>query len=193
MLTPIGTLTGFVAIEKPSDKFGPATYSCKLALTGESAKEMKETIDQYMKTSAIEHETNGKNTKPPYEIKDQRLIVRFKQKAEIRSRASGKTYEFTIKLFDANSVPIETLLNIGEGTECRISYKPYMWSVPSLGGAGVTLQLEMVQIIKLVKYEGSNSDENPFDKVESPHSNPFEEDSTVVNDDTIENNTNGDF
>lgn len=187
-LTPKGTLTGFIAIETPSQKFG--TYSCKMAFEGAEAKAMKAAIDKHMADSAAK--AGGGNAKPPYVVANKQLIVNFKQKAEVKSK-TGKVYEFTVKLFDCKGKEVEEVLGIGEGTECRISYSPYMWNVQSQGGAGVTMQLEMVQIIKLVKYEGGGSGGNPFDAVDGDYvaavkdSNPFEED------DAIEDDDDGDF
>jgi len=175
-VTPQGTIVGFVAIEKPSDKFGPATYSCKMAFTGAEAKSMKANVDKHMAESMAKSGDKGL-AKPPYVVVDKQLICNFKQKAEITTKA-GKTFEFTIKLFDASGNEVEEVLNIGEGTQARISYEPYMWSVPSQGGAGCTLQLSMVQIIKLVAYAGGTGG-NPFDAVEGDFtaakkdSNPF--------------------
>lgn len=176
MLTPIGQLTGFVAIETPSVKFGPATYSCKMAFTGTEAKKMKEAIDMIMLDSKAKSGSKG-SANPPYKVEDKQLIVSFKQKAEIKSRA-GKVYEMTVKVYDAKGQPVNEVLGMGSGTECRISYSPYMWTVPSLGGAGATLQLEMIQILKLVKYEGGGGG-NPFGEVEGDFvietkTNPFD-------------------
>lgn len=178
-LTPVGTVTGFSAIEKPSDKFGPATYSCKLEFTGEDAKNMKATIDRLMEESKAQHKAKG-NAKPPYTVSNKVLTVNFKRKAEITTKA-GKHYEFDVKLFDCKGKPVEEVLNIGEGTQLRISYTPYMWSVQSQGGAGLTMQMDMCQVVKLVKYSGSGTSSNPFGEVEGDFtaakkdSNPFEE------------------
>ena len=193
-LTPKGTVHGFSAIEKPSDKFGPATYSCKLAFTGESAKKMKADVDALMAESKATHKTKG-NAKPPYTITDKKLIVNFKRKAEITTKA-GKHYEFDVKLFDCKGKPVEEVLNIGEGTELIISYKPYMWAVASQGGAGVTMQMDMCQVVKLVKYEASGgSSENPFGEVEGEFTaakkdaNPFVEADTA----DLDDDDDGDF
>lgn len=176
-LTPKGKLTGFVAIEKPSDKFGPATYSCKVAFEAEEARAMKATIDDLMKKSEKKAGKPGV-AKPPYVISNKQLIVTFKQKAEIRSKA-GKVYEKTITIYDSKANVVEGFLNVSEGSTVRISFDPYMWHVASQGGAGVTLQLHSVQVIDLVTFGGgNNADVNPFDEVEGTFAaanggNPF--------------------
>ena len=185
MITPEGTIKGFAAIQKPSEKYN--TYSCKMAFTGADAKTMKDLIDGYMKESMVK--SGAKTTaKPPYNIIDKQLIVSFKNKAEVTSR-TGKKFDIQVKVFDAKGQPIEELLGIGEGTVGRISFNPYMWSVPAIGGAGVTMQLEMFQVINLVKYSNNNSvSSNPFDAVEggfvveAPKASPFMEE--VVSDDS---------
>lgn len=186
MLTPVGELTGFVAIETPSDKFGPATYSCKMAFTGKNAKEMKALVDGHMKESATKQKATSSAT-PPYKIVDDTLVVNFKQRASVTTK-TGKTFEFDVKLFDCKGKPVEEVLNLSAGSVVRISYAPYMWSVPSQGGAGCTMQLEMVQVIKAVKYNGGG--ENPFGEEEGTYeaakkdTNPF---------DTTDEDTSGDF
>jgi len=177
-LTLIGTVHGYSAIEKPSDKFGPATYSCKLTFTGEAAKKMKAAVDALMAESKATKKASG-NAKPPYTIVDKQLIVSFKRKAEVTTKAD-KHYEFDVKLFDCKSKPVGKLLNIGEGTELIISYSPYMWNVQSQGGAGVTLQMEMAQVVKLVKYSSNGGGGNPFEEVDGDFTvaekdtNPFD-------------------
>lgn len=165
-LTQKGTVTGFSAIEKPSDKFGAATYSCKLSFTGEEAKRMKATIDGLMDESQAQHKAKGL-ANPPYTVANKTLTVNFKRKAEVTTKA-GKHYEFDVKLFDSKGKEVEEILNIGEGTELIISYNPYLWSVQSQGGAGVTLQMDMAQVVKLVQYDVGGGG-NPFSEVEGDY------------------------
>ena len=48
-VTPVGILTGFVALEKPSVKFdNNGIYCCQVAFTGADAKDMKRKINQLM-------------------------------------------------------------------------------------------------------------------------------------------------
>jgi hypothetical protein len=177
-LTPQGTITGFVSIEKPSDKYD--TYSCKLIFTGKDAKKMKKDIDDLM-VQSLALKPDGGQGRPPYIVDKKKLIVNFKQKATGKSK-DGKEYTFTVKLFDTKGIEVTEELQAGEGTVCRISYKPYMWSVPVQGGASITLQLQRVQIIKLVKYETDGGGDDKFDAVEGSYeattknTNPFDED-----------------
>lgn len=178
-VTPQGKLTGFVAIEKPSDKFGAATYSCKAEFEGESARIMKETVDNLMKQSEKKAGKSG-IAKPPYITTNKKVIVNFKQKAEIKSR-TGKVYEKTVTIYDSKAKVVDEFLNMGEGSTVRISFDPYMWAVASQGGAGVTLQLSSVQVLDLVTFGNGDSNANPFEETEGTFEaanggNPFASD-----------------
>lgn len=176
-VTPNGKLTGFVAIEKPSTKFDDnGVYSCQVAFTGDAAKKMKKVIDELMAESASKNKKVKKAAQPPYTIEDKMLVVKFKQKARIVTRG-GDVWEKEVKIFDAKNKKVEEPLFMGEGSTVRVAYKPYLWQVAALG-CGCTLQLEMVQVIDLVKREAGGTD-NPFDAVEGftaadKDANPFE-------------------
>lgn len=162
-VTPIGRLTGFTAIERPSTKFDDnGVYSCQVAFKGEGAKAMKKLIDGYMEKSLDSNKSVKKAANPPYSVENKELIVKFKQKARIVSR-SGEVYEKDVKIFDAANEKVNEPLFMGEDSQVRVAFNPYMWQVPALG-CGVTLQLEMVQVIELVKREGGGG--NPFEEME---------------------------
>jgi len=186
-VTPLGKLTGFVAIEKPSTKFDDnGIYSCQVGFTGASAKEMVKLIDEIMTENMKKNTKIKRMAAPPYTIEDDTLIVKFKNKAQITSRA-GEVFEKCIKIFDAHNKPVTGPLFMGEGSEVRVAFKPYCWSVAALGN-GCTLQLEMVQVVDLVKREPGSSDGNPFEAVEGytaakKNDNPFAEDKNDTEDD----------
>ncbi len=100
--TPIGILSGFVALESPSTKFNDdGIYTCEMDFTGDAILTMKDQISIALKDSRIKYrEGNVKEASPPYKIENDVLTVRFKQKAKIVSR-SGKSYEKTITIYDA--------------------------------------------------------------------------------------------
>lgn len=192
--TPNGKLTGFVAIEKPSTKFDEnGVYSCQVAFTGSDAKAMKEMIDGFMAESMNKSAKVKKPGMPPYTIEGKTLVVKFKQKARIVTKA-GDVYEKEIKVYDAANKLVEEPLFMGEGSTVRVAFKPYLWAVAALG-CGCTLQLEMVQVIDLVKRTSGGSD-NPFESTEGftaakKDVNPFEAKDEVVEEPASEDN--GDF
>lgn len=185
-VTPNGKLTGFVAIEKPSTKFNEdGVYSCQVEFTGDDAKKMKKAIDKLMAKSASNNKKINKAAQPPYTIDGKTLIVKFKQKARIKTN-SGKVWEKEVKVFDSQNNKVEEPLFMGEGSTVRVAYEPYLWQVNALG-CGCTLQLEMVQVIDLVKREATEP-ENPFDAVEgftaaNKDANPFESDESEAAED----------
>ena len=191
VVTPTGTLSGFVALETPSTKFDDdGVYSCQVDFTGDDAQMMKRALDKLVADSVSDGLKRGvkKAANPPYTIANKVLTVKFKQKAKIKAR-DGRTFDMTVKIFDAKGKEVTEDLGIGTGTEVRVAYTSYAWAVAALG-CGVTLQPGSVQIIKLVKYEGSGS--NPFDAVDGftaaeKASSPFEADDVADDDD------NGDF
>lgn len=179
-VTPNGKLTGFVAIEKPSTKFDDnGVYSCQVGFTGPAAKEMVKIIDEIMAANMKKNDKIKRMAAPPYTIEDKTLVVKFKNKAKITSR-SGEVFEKSVKIYDAQSKLVDVPLFIGEGSTVKVAFKPYCWSVAALGN-GCTLQLEMVQIIDLVRREQGSSEDNPFEAVEGftaakKDYNPFAED-----------------
>lgn len=194
-VTPVGTITGFVAIEKPSTKFNEdGTYSCQVAFTGDAAREMKERIDGYMQASKLTSK-GKKMAAAPYTIEDKTLIVKFKNKAIIKKR-TGETINLTVRVYDAKNKECTEPLGIGEGSKVKVAYQPYLWNVASLG-AGCSLQLSMVQILELKKasFAGGGS---PFGEEDGftagPKASPFEEgDSTTDLHEAMAEDNNGDF
>jgi hypothetical protein len=162
IVTPTGTVSGFVALETPSTKFDPdGTYSCQVDFVGADAKAMKTTIDKLM-TASLENGAQRGVTRAanaPYTIADKVLTVKFKQKAVIKAK-DGRVFNKEVKLFDSKGKPVTSELGIGCGSEIKVAYTNYAWAVAALG-CGVSLQPEFVQVIKLVKYQGSG-DSNPF-------------------------------
>lgn len=164
-VTPTGKLTGFVAIEKPSTKFDDAgIYSCQVAFTGKDAKQMKTIIDGLMSDSAAAGKKKGvkKAANAPYTIDNKVLTVKFKQKAQIKSRA-GDTFEMKVKVYEADGKEASEDLGLGEGSKVKVAFSSYGWAVAALG-AGVTLQPSCVQVIELVKYAAKGG--SPFDAVD---------------------------
>jgi len=191
-VTPTGTLTGFVAVEKPSTKFNEdGVYSCQVAFTGPAAQEMKSRIDAYMKTSLLTSK-GKKAANAPYTIEDKTLIVKFKNKAMIKRR-TGEVINLTIRLYDAKNKEINEQINLGEGSIVKVAYQPYLWNVTSLG-AGCSLQLSMVQVIKLEAHASTGG--SPFGEesgfTAGPKDNPFDQKEEPFHK-TMFDGTDGDF
>lgn len=192
-ITPVGTLVGYVAIEDPSTTYDPdGIYKCKVAFTKDAAKAMKEIIDTNMDKS-FKDGSNKKKADPPYIVEDKKLIVTFKQKAKITLR-SGKTKDIDIPIYDMDGEVISHELHMGEGSQIIVAYKPYLWETPQYG-AGCTMQLNMVQVVKVVEYAGGDDDNgNPFANdtpAAEKDKNPFEQ--TIDSQNEVQIDDDGDF
>jgi len=163
-MTPFGTVKGFCAIDKPSTKFDEnGVYSFNLEFAGKDAALMKKQIDKWMAESLEENE-GKKSANPPYEInkEDKTLVVKFKLKAVILSRA-GKRYEKSIDLYGPNGGKVRVPKRYAEGTVLRVSVNPYKWNAAAVG-SGVTLQPLAIQFMKVVEFTPAAI--NEFEAVE---------------------------
>jgi len=135
VVTPTGTLSGFVALETPSTKFDDdGVYSCQVDFTGDDAQMMKRALDKLVADSVSDGLKRGvkKAANPPYTVANKVLTVKFKQKAKIKAR-DGRTFDMTVKIFDAKGKEVAEDLGIGTGTEVRVAYTSYAWAVAALG------------------------------------------------------------
>lgn len=172
-------------------------YTCDILVPAEDAEPLLEELErqceaEYEKTcEALRN--SGKKKMPrrapmPIEEDEEGMyIVKCRRPAKVISKKNGKTYEFSIKLFDAKGQP--TKAQVGSGSVVRTSVEPYFWTSPSLG-FGMSLRLQAVQILELVEPSGGgNADSFGF----------AEEDGSFVSegesfDDTLQDSeTNGDF
>ena len=176
-VTATGTLSGFTALETPSTKFDTdGVYSCQAEFTGADAKKLKGIIDKIMAESLAAGGKRGvkRAANPPYTVENKVLTVKFKQKAIIRSK-DGRTFDMSIKLYDAKGTLLTEDVGISAGSEVKIAFSSYTWAVAALG-CGATLQPNSIQIIKLVKYQAASA--NPFGAEEGyeakKNDNPFE-------------------
>src|SRR5690606_7983819 len=87
-------------------------------------------------------------------------LFTFKARASGVSKKTGEAWKRKIPLFNAAGVPLTDVL-IGGGTEGKISYSIRPYYTATLG-AGVSLQLEGVQVLKLVEYGSKNADSLGF-------------------------------
>jgi len=62
------------------------------------------------------------------------------------------TKEFSVKLFDAKNQPIKHDISVGAGTICNFSTSCFVWTFKK--DMGVKLNLNGLQIVKLVEYSG---------------------------------------
>ena len=152
-------------------------YKVDLLLPKDKAIPIIKQINTVFLANVAEEESKSKGkeikkAKPPFfeELDDNsnptgNIIIRFKCKAKVTNQKTQKTYENKPSLFDAETNLLDPEnVNIGAGSEIRVNAEiiPYF---TALIGAGVTLRLKGVQVIKLVERMHESSSYG-FEKVE---------------------------
>ncbi len=134
-------------------------YQVKLRLSGEDAEKFEAFCAAQQKEAAAEAKAEGKfkgRGKVPLadlpfkEDEDGNKLFNFKMKATGTTRG-GEKFTRSPKLFDASGQPCNDA-RVGGGSVIRVSFEPYRYYSKLVGGAGVSLRLEAVQIITLEEW-----------------------------------------
>lgn len=207
--TPKG-IAKFPRLSSPDTKFNPdGEYRVILLLDPEKDKEFLDELDA-MADAAVQkaQEENKRYRKliqrqEPYKMElDQDgeetglVEVKFKMRARVKSK-DGKEYNFAPALFDAQGKPIDpTKINIGGGSIIRVNFTPNPYFVAATKTAGISLQLNAVQVLELVQYNGGDAASFGFEQEEGfsiddidstvDDSDDFIDDVDDDNDDTVE-------
>ena len=153
----------YITVTKPDTKFkAEGEYRVTLLLPKDSPKahQLVAQIDQAMEASLLEAQAANKGKKlklanTPYKDDVDKegnetgnIAFAFKAKAS-GARKDGTIWNFKPTLYDAKGQRITKDLSIWGGTEVKIGYeiRPYF---TQMVGAGITLTLQAVQILKLV-------------------------------------------
>lgn len=197
-VTGKGELVGFIALTKPSttyDKTG--AYQASILLPKDEGEALAQKIKD---VRTQQFKTYGKGTKVaeitqcvPYtkvdeetgeEIPDTegRYILKTKAKAFIKD---GKV-NFKPMLINAKKQAVKDV-SVGEGTVARLGILLSGYSVA--GKTGVSVKLDVVQIINLVEYSGSKPSLDAFD-VEEGYDGVGEEFEPELTSDTAEEEDN---
>jgi len=105
------------------------------------AEVMKADGDEVTKTKSFPIVENKDGDEGGWEIK-------AKLKAKVVSR-DGTVHELKVGLFDSQGAPHPKDVLIAGGSRVRVAVKPKFWNVPAVGGFGMTLELDAVQVIDL--------------------------------------------
>jgi hypothetical protein len=89
------------------------------------------------------------------------IEFKFKLDAQVVSKKTGKTIQLFPKLFDSIGNPLSTNVSIFGGSVIKVNFTPRNYYVSATKKAGVSLQLNAVQVIELVS-GGSGSTANDF-------------------------------
>jgi hypothetical protein len=172
-VTPAGTAI-YPQLVTPDIKFNAnGTFHVKLNCpASERATEIKNEIDSLAVTALAEAKAEHagkkveKGKKPPklvmcddkpyVEEEDGTITFSFKCNASGKKK-DGTPFTAKVGLFDAKGTPIVGNINIGSGTMMKVSFEPQGFYQPLLG-AGTSLRLHAVQIIKLVEFSGRSAE-----------------------------------
>lgn len=89
------------------------------------------------------------------------VVFNFKMTASGKSRATGKEFTMRPALFDGTGTPLDGDTQVGGGSVIRVSFEIAEFFQVKIG-AGVSLRLNGVQIIKLVEFGGGDAEYHGF-------------------------------
>ena len=181
LTTPKGTAK-FPKLTEPDTRFNPnGDYSVGLIFAPGEADEFLAQLDKLADASFEKAKQDlldkGKKAQAkrvvraePYKMEiDQEgeetgnFEVKFKMKAKVETKA-GKVYEFQPQLFDAKGKAIEPdSIEIWGGSILRVNYTPSDYYMPATKNAGISLQLNAVQVLELVSRGGGSAESFGFD------------------------------
>lgn len=171
-VTPKATVTGWVSILKPDTKYNAdGDYKIKVRIDRDAPKlgDLLEKIEQARADAKAEFVKNPKNKGkrvkeadlPFYEDEDTgEVVLSFKSKASYIDKKTQERKSRVIPIFGgAGRLKPDEVPNFGEGSVVRVAFQISGFCNAALG-AGVSLRLESIKLIKPVEFTGSGS--NPF-------------------------------
>jgi hypothetical protein len=176
-------------VHVPDTKFNPdGDYSIQALMSAEEAavveEKLQEILDEFVAELVKEKPQLAKTLKladlcetefDQDGVETGNIIFKAKRKAIIHSKKTGKDYVQNVVVVDAKLQP--TKVDIGNGSVVKIAVEPRPYYMPSTKTAGVSLQLNAVQVITLVEYKGSASavfDEEEGYETEATNNTPFD-------------------
>ena len=164
---------------KPDVRFNElGEYKVTLKVAKQDASEMVKEIEKSIEDSLAkaEKENKGKSVKSapkPYKEESDHVFFKFKMKASGVNKKTQEKFTQRPQLLDSKKNPISPSMSIWGGSIMKIAYQPVPYFTPMLG-AGVSLRLKAVQVIKLVEGKSNNifKEEDGFEaKPEKENSN----------------------
>ena len=149
---------------KPDVRFNElGEYKVTLKVAKQDASQMVKEIDQAIEDSLAKAEKDNKGKKiksapKPYKEESNNVFFKFKMKASGVNKRTQEKFTQRPQLLDAKKNPIASNTSIWGGSIMKVAYQPVPYYTPMLG-AGVSLRLKAVQVIKLVQ---GKSDQNIF-------------------------------
>jgi hypothetical protein len=167
--TPAG-IGKWVCVNKPSTKFNPdGVYSVDLALPAEDAEKLVaefKAAAEAKKAEAIKADPKNAGKIKGYAVhvpgepevdgdgnETGNVILKFKANALIKPKDKDP-FEKRIGVFDAKGKPLPANVNVGKGSKLKVAYEVVPFCAAGLKKVGVSLRLQAVQVLELVKYQG---------------------------------------
>ena len=180
VVSPVG-VSQYAWLTTPDTRFDETGhYKTNLILNSKDSQVLKTQISAEIKKSLTlaKEKAKGKVIKQansPYENEmidgkaSGNVIFKFKTKAQIITK-DGKVIPNRVALFDSTGKPLIDA-NVWSGSEMKVSAEliPYY---TAMAGAGVSMRLRAVQVIKLVEGGSSNAKGYGFDKVKDGYEQP---------------------
>ena len=164
---------------KPDVRFNElGEYKVTLKVAKQDASEMVKEIDKSIEDSLAkaEKDNKGKSVKSapkPYKEESGNVFFKFKMKASGVNKKTQEKFTQRPQLLDSKKNPISPNTSIWGGSIMKVAYQPVPYFTPMLG-AGISLRLKAVQVIKLVEGKSDNvfKEEDGFEaKPEKENSN----------------------
>ena len=146
---------------KPDVRFNElGEYKVTLKLDKRDASQMVKDIDQAIEDSLAkaQKDNKGKTVKSapkPYKEESGNVFFKFKMKASGVNKKTQEKFTQRPQLLDSKKNPIAPSTSIWGGSIMKIAYEPFPYFTPMLG-AGISLRLKAVQVIKLVEGKSNN-------------------------------------
>lgn len=181
LTTPRGVFVFPRLSGEPDTKFDEAgVWKVTLRLNAEAGAPLMASIDEALEKSyndtvaEFKKDPKKKNKKvkkadAPYKVDEETgdIEVTFKMKASGISKKTEKPWSRKPRLFNAKGEDItNTEPKVGGGSEGKVSYELSTFFT-DLVGAGVSLRLEAVKILKLVEFGGGTAEQYGFGGDES--------------------------
>lgn len=188
-MTPRG-VAKWITVNTPDTKFkDEGEYRVTLLLKGKDADVLKARIDDAIKTAVVEAKANPDNAKhkkvikaadAPYKADTDKegnetgfTAFNFKAKASGQRKDKDKTtWTFRPRVFDHDCLPIDlNKTQVWGGSEVKVSYEMSLYGVKNYSpkvGAGVSLKLAAVQILKLKTGTGKDASAFGFTAEDAP-------------------------
>ena len=147
---------------KPDVRFNElGEYKVTLKISKSDATEMVRSVNQSILDSLAKAEKDNKGKKvkeapKPYTEEGDYVFFKLKMKASGINRKTQEKFSQRPTLLDAKKNPLPADVAIWGGSIMKVAYQEIPYYTPMLG-AGVSLRLKAVQVIKLVEGKSDNN------------------------------------